>query len=151
MATLHQLYAVRSVTAEVPAKAALEPALSSILRFAVPCTSCAVRCHSVPCYACMRNVCTMICIARASCMLLLYGNIKAACTTGDSPGESRSALVSPRNLSASTAPIAQSLKGLFQRPHTPPVPLPTGGVLAARRNSAEQHAASGEQHCRLCH
>lgn len=63
--------------------------------------------------------------------------------TGASP--SSSGLVSPRTLSASTAPIAQSLKGLFQRQHIPPVPLPTGRLLGSRRNSSEQSPEPGAE------
>lgn len=46
-------------------------------------------------------------------------------------------VISPRSSSSSSAPIAQSLKGLFQRQSHPPATLPTGGLLSSRRNSSE--------------
>ncbi|DBA77988.1 hypothetical protein WJX77_012160 [Trebouxia sp. C0004] len=64
-------------------------------------------------------------------------------TKGEGAGPSSSGFVSPRTLSASTAPIAHSLKGLFQRQQTPPVPLRTGGELTSGRKSLHQHPASG--------
>ena len=61
------------------------------------------------------------------------------CAVGDA-GEGNAAqggLISPRSSSSSGAPIAQSLKGLFQRQPHPPATLPTGGLLSSRRNSSE--------------
>lgn len=46
-------------------------------------------------------------------------------------------VISPRSLSSGPAPIAQSLKGLFQRQPHPPATLPSGGLLPSRRNSSD--------------
>ena len=56
---------------------------------------------------------------------------------GEASASGQGVVVSPRSLSSSTAPIAQSLKGLFQRQSQPPVPVPSGGVLSSRRTSSE--------------
>lgn len=51
-------------------------------------------------------------------------------------------MVSPRSLPSGTAPIAQSLKGLFQRQANPPTTLPSGGLLSSRRTSSELHTST---------
>ncbi|KAL3135309.1 hypothetical protein ABBQ32_007505 [Trebouxia sp. C0010 RCD-2024] len=55
---------------------------------------------------------------------------------------SQGGMVSPRSLPSGTAPIAQSLKGLFQRQANPPTTLPSGGLLSSRRTSSELHTST---------
>jgi len=103
--------------------------------------SAALCCAALRCAAlrCTLLHCALLCHAMLCCCFHLHH----VAIAGEGAGASPSGLVSPRILSASTAPIAQSLKGLFQRQHTPPVPLPSGGVLSSRRNSTEQAHTSG--------